>query len=281
MMNDQTTALSQTGDAFASMEFLLIQVAAGIFLLAILINLIFWFTRKDAVGNVSLGASIFATLVLTAALVVRYINVGHIPYVQLYETFFFTAWSVAVIAVIGDITLKTRLPGTIANLLVGFTLLYILSFPETSREGHPLVPALQSPWLDVHIITAFLSYAGFAISAGASIVFLFNRKPNVDELSYKLVAFAFPLLGLGIFLGAVWANEAWGRYWGWDPKETSALVTWLVYAGYLHARLVLGWKGAKASILNLVGFACVIFTWVGLNILTRWIEYGSLHTYTG
>jgi ABC-type transport system involved in cytochrome c biogenesis permease subunit len=281
MLNEQPTSITPTVDTLASTEFLLIQIAAGIFLLAILINLIFWFTRKDAVGKVSLGVSIIATLVLTAALIVRYINVGHIPYVQLYETFLFTAWAVAVIAVIGDITLRTRLPATIANLLVGFTLLYILSFPETSREGHPLVPALQSPWLDVHIITAFLSYAGFAISACASIVFLFNRKSSVDELSYKLVAFSFPLLGLGIFLGAVWANEAWGRYWGWDPKETAALVTWLIYAGYLHARLVLGWRGIKASVLNLIGFACVVFTWVGLNILTRWIEYGSLHTYSG
>lgn len=279
-MNEQTLVMPHVQSALASTEFLLIQVTTGIFLLAILINLAFWFTRKEITGKTSYATTFLATIVLTAALVIRYINVGHIPYVQLYETFLFTAWSIAVIAVIGDYTIKTRLPTTIANLLVGLTLVYIINFPEMSREGRPLVPALQSPWLDVHIATAFLSYAGFAISACASVIYLFNRKKSVDELSYKLVAFAFPLLGLGIFLGAVWANEAWGRYWGWDPKETAALVTWLVYAGYLHARLVLGWRGVKASIFNLAGFVCVVFTWVGLNILTRWVEFSSLHTYT-
>ena len=280
-MNGQIPLRTPDNVSLASEEeFLLIQLSCAFFLLAALISLLFWFARKDGIGKVSLGVTILATLCFTAALIYRYFNVGHIPYVQLYETYLFVAWSIAVIALIAVFSLKTRLPSTIASILAGLTLIYIIQWPATSREGVRLVPALQSPWLDVHIATAFLSYAGFAISAVASAVYLVTRNEKVDELSYRLVAFAFPLLGLGILLGAVWANEAWGRYWGWDPKETAALVTWLVYAGYLHARFTFGWKGTKASIFNLVGFACVLFTWLGLNLLNRWIETGSLHTYT-
>ncbi|HDS30645.1 MAG TPA: c-type cytochrome biogenesis protein CcsB [Firmicutes bacterium] len=208
-------------------------------------------------------------------------NVGHVPYVKLYETFMFMGWAIAVVAVFSDHLIKTRVPSTIASVLTGLTLVYIIQWPETAREGGRLVAALQSPWLDAHIATAFLSYAGFAISAGASVFYLFSPNPKYDDLAYRLVAFAFPLLALGIILGAVWANDAWGRYWGWDPKETAALVTWLVYAAYLHVKMVFGWKGRKAAWLNILGFVCVLFTWIGLNILSKFIETTSLHSYTG
>lgn len=273
-----TELTAQNTRALVAAEYSATQASAFLFLIAGAISLAFWFTRKDALGKIAWVLSSLSALALTAAVGLRYFNVGHIPYVQLYETFLFTAWCVAVVAVIADQLVRSRLPTTVADILTGLVLLYIVQWPEMQREGVALIPALQSPWLDVHIATCFLSYAGFAISAGASAVYLIRRKGEVDELSYKLVAFAFPLLGLGILLGAVWANEAWGRYWGWDPKETGALVTWLVYAGYLHARLALGWKGAKASWLNLLGFACVLFTWLGLNLLVGVIE--SLHAYT-
>jgi ABC-type transport system involved in cytochrome c biogenesis permease subunit len=262
-------------------EFTTLQIAAGIFLLGTLISLAYWFSRREGIGTASWIISLIATLTLTASLVLRYINIGHIPYIKMYETYLFLSWAVALVAVIADPWLKTRIPSTTANLLIGLTLVYIIQWPAISKESAPLSAALQSPWLDAHIATAFLSYAGFAISAGASVAYLIKPNPKFDELAYRLVAFAFPLLALGIILGAVWANEAWGKYWQWDPKETAALVTWLVYAGYLHARMVFGWKGKKAAILNLIGFLCVIFTWVGLSILSRYIETTSLHTYTG
>lgn len=273
----EVTSIAQT-DPLALAEFSSLQIAAGLFVFAALVSVIYWFTRKKALGHTALGINIAATITLTVALVIRYINVGHIPYVQIYETFLFVAWAIAVIAIVSDFMLKSRLASTIASFLAGLALIYIWQWPST-REGMPLVAALQSPWLDVHIATAFLSYAGFAISAGASVVYIFNRDDKVDELSYKLVAFAFPMLFLGILLGAVWANEVYGHYWSWDPKETAALVTWLVYAGYLHARLMFNWKGVKASIFNLVGFLCVMFTWLGLNFLGKLIEMNSYHSY--
>jgi ABC-type transport system involved in cytochrome c biogenesis permease subunit len=261
------------------LEFVTLEIAALFFALAALASLFFWFSRKEPIGKASWGLMLVGTIILTVSLVIRWINVGHIPYVQLYETFLFSAWALGVIAIIADQTAKTRLPGTISSILITLIMAYILQWSESSRQGSALVPALQSPWLDVHIATAFLSYAGFAISAGAALVYLFSPKESIDELSYRLVAFAFPLLGLAIILGAVWANQVWGTYWSWDPKETASLVTWLVYAGYLHTRLVFRWKGARASIFNLIGFACVLFTWIGLNLLSRYIS--SIHTYTG
>ncbi len=275
-----TTLPTEELSALVTAEYLSLQVAAGIFLIGALISLAYWFTRNEKVGAAGWVVSLIATLVLTASLIVRWINVGHIPYVKLYETYLFCAWSVALIAVIADRTLKSRIPSTVAAILTGLTLVYIIQWPDTLREGERLSPVLRSPWLDAHIAACFLSYAGFAISAGVAIVYLVNRDRKVDELSYKLISFAFPLLGLGIILGAVWAGDAWGRYWGWDPKESAALVTWLVYAGYLHARMVLGWKGVKAALLNLAGFACVLFTWIGLTLVARIMETGSLHLYT-
>ena len=272
--------LAETG-SLVGLEFGSLQLAALLFALGALACILFWFFRKDAIGKASWTISLLAALVLTISVVARWINVGHVPYVQLYETLLFSTWAMSVVSVVSDQGLKTRLPSTIANILGTLVLVYIIQWPAESKVGTTLVPALQSPWLDVHIATAFLSYAGFAISAGASIVYFFTHSESVDDLSYRLVAFAFPLLGLAIILGAVWANQAWGSYWSWDPKETAALVTWLVYAGYLHARLVYKWKGTKASWFNLIGFACVIFTWVGLNILSKYIELQSLHTYSG
>ncbi|MCX6647599.1 MAG: cytochrome c biogenesis protein CcsA [bacterium] len=280
MSEDTGLTVAGAGAGLVNAEFTTLQIAALFFVLAALASVIFWVSRNKTIGNTSYGIACLAVAVLTASVILRYINVGHIPYVQLYETFFFMAWCAGIIAIISDPLSKSRLPTTIANILVGFILIYIIQWPAISKEGVHLVPALQSPWLDVHIATAFLSYAGFAISAGASIVYLVKGNEKVDELSYKLVTFSFPLLGLAIFLGAVWANVAWGKYWQWDPKETASLVTWLVYAGYLHARIAFGWKGTKASIFNIIGFACVIFTWVGLSILSKYIEIQSLHVYS-
>lgn len=266
-------------DPMVHLEFLTLQISAGIFLLGVLVSLAYWFTRREWIGTAGWIVCLVATLVLTASLTLRYFNVGHIPYVKFYETYLFVAWSIGVIAVITDPWLKTRIPSTIAGILVALTLVYIIQWPDTAREAGRLPAALQSPWLDVHIATAFLSYAGFAISAGAAVVYIFKSNPEVDELSYKLIKFAFPLLLIGIATGAVWANDAWGRYWGWDPKETAALLTWLMYAGYLHARLVHGWKGKKAAWLNLLGFVCVLFTWIGLSLIAKYIETQSMHVY--
>ena len=154
------------------------------------------------------------------------------------------------------------------------------------------MPALQSDWLLYHVITSFVSYGAFAVSFGVSVLYLFKANAEksglkegsilgmfpdskvLDEVNYKAIAVGFPLLSLGIITGAAWANYAWGTYWSWDPKETWSLITWFIYAAYLHARLTRGWQGKRAAILSIIGFLFVIFTYFGVNFLLS-----GLHSY--
>jgi len=150
----------------------------------------------------------------------------------------------------------------------------------------PLLPALQSNWLTVHVITSFLGYAAFAVAFSASIIYLLferfkgtfeNIKADLfDEINYRSVTFGFVMLTLGIITGAAWANYAWGSYWSWDPKETWSLITWLVYAAFLHSRFIAGWKGKKTAIISIVGFLVTLFCYLGVNLLLS-----GLHSYGG
>jgi cytochrome c-type biogenesis protein CcsB len=159
-------------------------------------------------------------------------------------------------------------------------LFYASTVPD---DIQPLVPALQqSTLLTIHVATAVIAYGAFAVGCGAAILFLIQRKNTMnwlpdrnilDEVGYRSVMIGFPLLALTIILGAVWADIAWGRYWSWDPKETAALVTWLVYGGYLHARVIRGWRGERSAYLLLVGFAATAFTYYGNYF------FGGLHSY--
>lgn len=163
-------------------------------------------------------------------------------------------------------------------------------------EVRPLVPALQANRiLGIHVTTMVLSYSALSISFGASILYLLktarpapatqpaegqsSRLPDsetLSEIAYWSVLVGFPLLTLGVALGAYWANSAWGRYWGWDPKETSALLTWFIYAGYLHARGLRGWEGRRSAWLLVLGFGAVLFTYFAVNFLIS-----GLHSYAG
>lgn len=135
------------------------------------------------------------------------------------------------------------------------------------------MPALQSRWLEIHVITAIIAYGAFALSCCLGILYLVKAKSaerGLDKLDAALhwsVVVGFPFMTLVLISGAVWAEEVWGRWWSWDPKETWALITWLIYAGYLHARKTYGWQGKKAAIMAIVGFAAVLFTFFGVSLL--------------
>ena len=146
-------------------------------------------------------------------------------------------------------------------------------------------------WLDFHVFTTFIGYAGFAISFGLSIIYLLKERSEakgtqegvmgafpeariLDELSYRAIAWGFPFLATGIVSGAVWANYAWGTYWSWDPKETWSLITWFIYAAYLHARVTRGWRGKRAAYISIVGFLAVIFLYWGVSFVLP-----GLHAY--
>jgi len=157
--------------------------------------------------------------------------------------------------------------------------------PQISSEVQPLLPALKSNWLLAHVLTRFVAYAAFAVACARSVSYqlqgAIRSKPArsrnlelLDNVTYRAVTFGFALLTLGVVTGSIWANVSWGRYWGWDPKETWSLITWIIYGVYLHARLTGTWKGKWAARAAIAGFVSVLFTYLGVNYLFR-----GLHSY--
>jgi cytochrome c-type biogenesis protein CcsB len=230
-------------------------------------------------------AFVWLTFVLIGiGLIVRGIVVGRGPWGNLYE--FSVAFAFGIVA--SYLYLGRRYPlRSIAFLPIGvafFLLAYAFTLPQ---EISPLVPALDNaPLLTIHVAMAMLSYGIFAVSFGAAVGYLVQGRENrvswlppakvLDEVAYRAVIIGFPIFATLIILGSWWASIAWGRYWGWDPKETSALVTWLIYAVYLHARSQRGWAGRPAALILVIGFGAVLFTYLGGNLF-----FGGLHSYSG
>jgi ABC-type transport system involved in cytochrome c biogenesis permease subunit len=180
--------------------------------------------------------------------------------------------------------MKKRLSYPIITLFTSLISLFLMGYssisPSVDRNIQPLVPALQSNWLHIHVFTCFIAYAAFVISFICGLLYLVNWKGVIpsrqvlEETNYRSVVVGFLMLSAGVFTGAVWAHYAWGTYWSWDPKETWSLITWIVYALFLHARYVRGWKGKRIAILSIVGFGSVIFTYFGVNFILA-----GLHSY--
>lgn len=216
-------------------------------------------------------------LAVTASLIVRAVNTGHGPFSSMYEFSVAFSWSILVMALIFG--RSYRLPVIIViGAIIALSML-IFAYNLSSKAA-PLVPALQqSLLLTTHVASAVISYGALTIGFGTAIMYLFKsgnaREAEVlDRLSYHTVIIGFPFLTLVIILGAIWADIAWGQYWSWDPKETASLVTWLLYACYLHARIARGWRGKKAAILLIIGFAAVLLTFFGNYI------FNGLHAYS-
>jgi cytochrome c-type biogenesis protein CcsB len=215
---------------------------------------------------------------------------GHIPLSNMYEALVSVSWCTVLVFFVIEQKFKSGILGAFIFPIVSMAMAYASLAPGIEDEIEPLIPALQSNWLTYHVITCFLGYAAFAVSFGASLAFLIkNRKGRkssielpdmlpetelLDEIIYKANAFGFLFLGIGIITGAVWANYAWGSYWSWDPKETWSLITWFIYAIFLHARLTRGWRGNKTAILSIIGFCGVLFTFFGVNYVLS-----GLHSY--
>lgn len=254
--------------------------------------------RSAGTRWVSLGLLILAFCLNLAMVAKRSIEAGHPPFSNLYESLIFYACCTAFVYIIFEFIYNFRIVGALAAVLSMLILLYATLQDDTIR---PIMPALKSNWMLVHVVTYMLGYAAFGISFVTSIIFLvvkpFARKTqdngelgkeilprNFDKLSYKIVAFGFPFLTLGMVTGAVWAKKAWGDYWSWDPKETWSLITWLAYLVYLHTPLVLpkmNINKSKASVILafwlLISFGIVNFTFVGLNYLPS--AEDSAHVY--
>jgi len=249
------------------------------------------------------GDVFFANLSLAVLLLVRWLNSGHFPLSNLYESLIFLSWAFTSIHLL--CTTLTSLPFLAAITAPTTLLTYTFaafSLPKEMQQASALVPALQSNWLMMHVSIMILSYAALLFGSLFSLIFLllprtvkfqtgvasepslvtsegsvFKLSPlgeAIDNYSYRILGLGFPLLTMGILSGAVWANEAWGSYWSWDPKETWALITWLVFAIYLHTRLTRGWTGTKPAVIAACGFVTVWICYLGVNILGS-----GLHSY--
>ena len=261
--------------------------------------------HKRSLANQSM---ILSNLLIAAVLGARWIESGHFPLSNLYESLMFLSWTTTFIHLsfsryqfkwLGMITAPAAL------MFNGFA---SFSLPEEMQLSGPLVPALQSNWLMMHVTLMILSYATLILGSLIAIIFLVvspdarsegdasqsqvadlaagkgvtlppqgeekSITESLDNISYRLVGLGFPLLTIGIISGAVWANEAWGSYWSWDPKETWALITWLTFAIYLHTRLNKGWEGKKAAYVAALGFIIIWICYLGVNLLGN-----GLHSY--
>jgi ABC-type transport system involved in cytochrome c biogenesis permease subunit len=248
---------------------------------------VFYFAVRSKKVLALIGVLFYVTFGLhTAGLALRWIEsygagMGHVPLSNFYESLIFYAWSVC------GLLIALRIRGlvgpaiTVCGALVSLCLMGFASIsPSIQKNIEPLVPALQSNWLHIHVITCFVAYAAFSISFICSILFLVGPKgiipprETLEEINYKSIIIGFPMLTSGILTGAVWAHYAWGSYWSWDPKETWSLITWIVYALFLHGRRVSGWKGKTMALVSIAGFLSVIVTYFAVNFILS-----GLHSY--
>lgn len=277
------------------------------------------FNEVISLSKIGRFGTIVANLLLFFILCSRWIVAGYFPLSNLYESLLFLTWTLLTIYLYIETKTKSKLIGA---MLIPVTLLISgfanLTLSPEMQKSSPLVPALQSNWLMMHVSMMLLSYATLIMGSLLCILFLVISRykdidlkiidnsslplynimldyyeakllapsneiselgklkllQSLDNWSYRIIGLGFPFLTIGIISGGVWANEAWGSYWSWDPKETWALITWLVFATYLHARITKGWEGKKTAILGGLGFFVIWICYLGVNFLGK-----GLHTY--
>ncbi|MDH6098509.1 c-type cytochrome biogenesis protein CcsB [Anabaenopsis sp. FSS-46] len=334
------------------------------FAVLFLTMLVYWggaaFPNLPALATLGTGGMAIANLCIATLLGARWIEAGYFPLSNLYESLFFLVWGITAVHLFAENTSHSRLVGVVtAPVAMGITAFAALTLPSEMQSAEPLVPALKSNWLMMHVSVMMLSYAALMVGSLLAIAFLIvTRGENIqlqgssvgnggyrsngyrlykageltsqlgtppvesngfapfennnngnghtavlnlvtvtesakvvtagellspqrlslaetlDNMSYRVIGLGFPLITIGIIAGAVWANEAWGSYWSWDPKETWALITWLVFAAYLHARITRGWQGRRPAILAASGFVVVWICYLGVNLLGK-----GLHSY--
>ena len=263
------------------------------------------FPKNKTSFTLSRVTTLFSNLLFGLTLIIRWGNEGYFPLSNLYESLIFLSWGISTIHLFVEFRTQSRLIGAISAPIIFFISGFSsLTLPIEMQKALPLVPSLQSNWLMMHVSMMMVSYATLIIGSLLSILYLaftlFKKKKvnvektttniltvqqssissqspilqTIDIWSYRIIGLGFPFLTIGIISGAVWANEAWGSYWSWDPKETWALITWLIFAVYLHSRLLKGWQGTKAASLGSCGFFVIWICYLGVNFLGK-----GLHSY--
>ena len=279
----------------------------GAFVLLLLaLPIAFWSaSAAKRMGVVQLLVAL-ANLLLTAQLVLRWWESGHFPISNLYESLCFLAWACTLTQLLVERTWPSPIvPAAATPMGLGCIAFASFALPDQLQTSAPLVPALRSSWLVMHVSVIMVSYAALLVGSLLSLAVLFTDRgealelrsssigsggyrkavaagdsgvvqlqsvqlstnEQVDSLSYRTITVGFLMLTVGIVSGAVWANEAWGSYWSWDPKETWALICWLVYAAYLHTRLSRGWQGRRPALVAVVGLVVIAVCYIGVNLL--------------
>jgi ABC-type transport system involved in cytochrome c biogenesis permease subunit len=229
------------------------------------------------------GTATVAWVLLTAFLVRRALEAGHWPLTNRYEFALCFAWAILGIYLLLEASWGERGAGAFVLAVALLMLTYAVTRPADMRGMAPLLPVLRSVWLQIHVLTAAVAYGGFGVAAGLGLMQLARGRGSqvaadeVERATERAVALGFPWLTLSILTGAIWAQKAWGRYWGWDPKETWALTTWLWYLLVLHVPPLRRWGGRWLAVLALGGFGMVLFTFVGVPWLVRAVRLETLH----
>jgi cytochrome c-type biogenesis protein CcsB len=245
-------------------------------------------TRADRFGRMAVSLTVLGALLHLASIVTRGLATERWPMGNMYE---FTS-AICVAAVVAWLVLLRRWPGSRPIglfVLLPVVILMFLAGTVLYAEAAPLVPALRSYWIVIHVSTIGISSGLLLVPGVASVLYLLRRRgrpaglverlpsaDTLDRLAYRTTILAFPLYTFAIISGAIWAEAAWGRFWGWDPKETVAFVAWVVYAAYLHARATAGWRTGAAAWINIAGFAVIVFNLFFINMVVA-----GLHSYAG
>jgi cytochrome c-type biogenesis protein CcsB len=238
-------------------------------------------TLKPRLARFGRGFLGVGLTVHTLAILWRLFESGRTPLANLHEALSFFAWATLGAYFLLHFRYRLEVLGAFVSPVAVFLMVLASLFP---KEIMPIEPVLDSFWLPVHVILAIAGNALFALAFAAAVMYLiqerqikskrigvfFRRLPALkvlDDLNYRCLKIGFPFLTLGIITGAIWAESAWGTYWSWDPKQTWSLVTWFIYAALLHGRLTAGWRGRRAAIFAVAGFALLLFTFLGVNLL--------------
>ena len=287
---------------------------AAFALLLLVLPLAFWSLSGGRTSTAVRLLVAVANLCLTAQLVLRWWDSGHFPISNLYESLCFLAWACTLTQLLVERSWPSPLvPAAATPMALGCVAFASVALPDRLQEASPLVPALRSSWLVMHVSVIMVSYAALLVGSLLSLAVLFTDRRNalelrsssigsggyrqarlavvgegpdgtgapamqlssvsipvveqLDSLSYRTITVGFLLLSVGLVSGAVWANEAWGSWWSWDPKETWALICWLVYAAYLHTRLIRGWQGRKPALVAAAGLVVIVVCYIGVNLL--------------
>jgi cytochrome c-type biogenesis protein CcsB len=257
-------------------------------------------SRAERFGRIAVVATAVGLGLQLASLTTRGLAADRVPWGNMYE-FASVVGAAGVAAFLGVLVGLPQVRYLGMFLLMPVVVLLFLAGTVLYSDAAPLVPALRSYWIVIHVTTVAIGTGIFLVSFVGTVLYLVRRKWDLaleagrtprrfpvtlgwrlpaaevlDRMAYRTVAFGFPIYTFGIISGAIWAEAAWGRYWGWDPKETWAFITWVVYAAYLHARATAGWRGTAAARVNLVAFATMIFNFFVVNMVIS-----GLHSYAG